>query len=73
MTPRRSARLAMKPRVNFREPSLRIAKAGRATTKKYRVTYPNTCSNILIGINYIILFAVSVSLCSPFIVHMSHI
>ena len=71
MAPRRSARLAMKPRVNFREPSLRIGKYPRVT--KQRINYPSTCSKILIGLNYIVLFAISLTLTAPFLVHVTRI
>jgi len=71
MPPRRSARLAMKPRVNFREPSLRISKYPRVT--KQRTPYPSTCSKILIGLNYIILIAFSLTLTAPFVVTDNHV
>ena len=72
MPPRRSARLAMKPRVNFREPGMRGSKYTRVNTKQ-RVVYASTCSRVLITLNYVVLFALSLTFTAPFLVHVTRI
>jgi hypothetical protein len=72
MPPRRSARLAMKPRVNFRAPGARALKYTRVNTKQ-RLVQTSACSRALITLNYVVLFALSLTLTTPFIVHLTRI
>jgi hypothetical protein len=62
----------MKPRVNFRAPGMRGSKPSRVNTKQ-RLVNASMCSRALITLNYVVLFALSLSLTSPFIIHLTRI